>query len=191
MLVGGYAVGWHGVVRATGAIDFLYEQKADNVARLCAAVRDFGAPEHLIDPKFLMSPNAVTQIGRAPLRIDLLAAITGVAFDEVRAGADEVELDGQRLFIIGINELRTNKRARGAPRTRKTFVALTLCPEPLVGGLVTRRSSRPRKARRGHVGVGRRTGRREGAVHHPLSSTIRPRPPIGTPHAYVCPLPAT
>ena len=119
VLVGGYAVGWHGVVRATGDIDFLYEQKADNVARLCAALRDFGAPTHLIDPKFLLSPNAVTQIGRAPLRIDLLAAITGVAFDEVRAGADEVELDGQRMFVIGINELRTNKRATGRAKDRE------------------------------------------------------------------------
>ena len=128
VLVGGYAVGWHGVVRATGAIDFLYEQKADNVARLCAAVRDFGAPEHLIDPKFLMSPNAVTQIGRAPLRIDLLAAITGVAFDEVRAGADEVELDGQRLFIIGINELRTNKRATGRAKDKEDLRRLDAVP---------------------------------------------------------------
>ncbi|GAC1462440.1 MAG: hypothetical protein PVSMB1_13080 [Gemmatimonadaceae bacterium] len=119
VLVGGYAVGWHGVVRATGDIDFLYDQKAENVARLCAALRDFGAPEHLIDPKFLLSPNAVTQIGRAPLRIDLLAAITGVSFAKVRAGADQVELDGQRLFVIGINELRTNKRATGRAKDKE------------------------------------------------------------------------
>ena len=51
VLVGGYAVGWHGVVRATGDIDFLYEQKVENVARLCAGLRDFGAPERLIDFK--------------------------------------------------------------------------------------------------------------------------------------------
>lgn len=37
ILVGGFAVGWHGVVRATGDIDFLYEQSPKNVTRLCAA----------------------------------------------------------------------------------------------------------------------------------------------------------
>jgi hypothetical protein len=119
VLVGGYAVGWHGVVRATGDIDFLYEQKAKNVARLCAALREFGAPDRLIDSKFLLSPNAVTQIGRTPLRIDLLAAITGVTFSEVRAGAVEVELDRQRLLVIGITELRRNKRATGRAKDQE------------------------------------------------------------------------
>lgn len=118
VLVGGYAVGWHGVVRATGDIDFLYEQTEDNVRRLCDALQDFGAPEHVIDPEFLLSPDAVTQIGLEPFRIDLLAAITGVTFDEVRAGAVEIELEGQRLLVIGINELRANKRATGRAKDR-------------------------------------------------------------------------
>ena len=37
ILASGFAVGWHGVVRATGDIDFLYEQSPKNVTRLCAA----------------------------------------------------------------------------------------------------------------------------------------------------------
>lgn len=111
VLVGGYAVGWHGVVRATGDIDFLYEQTDENVQRLCAALRHFGAPPHLIDPAFLLSPNAVTQIGLPPLRIDLLASITGVTFSEVRAGAEQIELEGQHVLVIGLTELRANKGA--------------------------------------------------------------------------------
>lgn len=113
VLVGGYAVGWHGVVRATGDIDFLYEQTDSNVKRLCDALRDFGAPPRLIDPEFLLSPDAVTQIGLPPLRIDLLSSITGVTFAQVRTGAEEVELEGQRVLVIGLSELLTNKRATG------------------------------------------------------------------------------
>ena len=45
VLVGGYAVGMHGVVRATGDVDFLYEQTPGNVDALCKALRDFGAPD--------------------------------------------------------------------------------------------------------------------------------------------------
>ncbi len=118
VLVGGYAVGWHGVIRATGDIDFLYEQTEDNVDRLCAALRDFGAPEQLVDPGFLLTPDAVTQIGIPPLRIDLLASITGVSFDAVRAGAETVELDGLRLLVIGLPELRINKGATGRAKDR-------------------------------------------------------------------------
>ena len=113
VLVGGYAVGWHGVLRATGDIDFLYQQSVLNVDRLCSALREFGAPEHLVDPAFLLMPNAVTQIGIVPSRIDLLASITGVSFEQVRAGAVQAELEGEPLLIIGIDELRTNKRATG------------------------------------------------------------------------------
>ena len=118
VLVGGYAVGWHGVIRATGDIDFLYEQTEDNVTKLCAALRDFGAPEQLVDAAFLLTPDAVTQIGIPPLRIDLLASITGVSFDAVRAGAETVELDGQRLLVIGLPELRINKGATGRAKDR-------------------------------------------------------------------------
>lgn len=118
VLVGGYAVGWHGVIRATGDIDFLYEQTEDNVDRLCAALRDFGAPEQLVDTGFLLTPDAVTQIGIPPLRIDFLAAITGVSYDAVRAGAETVELDGLRLLVIGLPELRVNKRATGRAKDR-------------------------------------------------------------------------
>lgn len=118
VLVGGYALGWHGVVRATGDIDFLYDRTEENVARLCAAMGDFGAPENLIDPEFLMSPRSVTQIGIEPLRIDLLSDVSGVTFAAVRAGADEIELDGSRLLVIGIRELLANKAATGRAKDK-------------------------------------------------------------------------
>ncbi|MDB4899247.1 MAG: nucleotidyltransferase family protein [Gemmatimonadetes bacterium] len=113
VLVGGYAVGWHGVVRATGDIDFLYDRASRNVARLCAAMGEFGAPPQLIDAEFMMSDDAVTQIGQEPFRIDLLASISGVSFKEVFAGAVKIELEGQRLLVIGLAELLRNKAATG------------------------------------------------------------------------------
>jgi hypothetical protein len=116
VLVGGYAMGWHGVVRATGDIDFLYEQTSGNVDRLCSALQDFGAPDRFIDRAFLLSPDAITQIGLPPFRIDLLAAISGVSFASVRAGAEEVLVNGQKLVVIGLAELRANKAASGRPK---------------------------------------------------------------------------
>lgn len=135
VLVGGYAVGYHGVVRATGDIDFLYQQTPENVERLCRALRDFGAPEHVIDPEFMLSPDAVTQIGSVPLRIDLLASISGVSFAEVRAGAVAVELEGRRLLIIGLRELRRNKQATGRSKDKQDLRLLPRAP----------RAGRPRR----------------------------------------------
>ena len=101
-----------------GDIDRFFEQTEINVAALCDALREFGAPEHLIDPTFLMTPNAVTQIGLAPVRIDLLAAITGVTFAEAHAGAETVELENERLLVIGLEDLRRNKRATGRTKDK-------------------------------------------------------------------------
>lgn len=49
VLVGAYALGVHGVVRATGDLDILYRRSRANVLRLLAAMQEFGAPAEVID----------------------------------------------------------------------------------------------------------------------------------------------
>jgi hypothetical protein len=113
VLVGGYALGIHGVVRATGDIDFLYRRTRKNVDSLCASMEDFGAPPEVIDADALLLPETVTQFGRPPNRIDLLNAIDGVTFGEVWKGASTTTIGGQKMRVIGLNELRKNKSATG------------------------------------------------------------------------------
>jgi hypothetical protein len=113
VLVGGYAMGVHGVVRATGDIDFLYRRSARNVQALCAAMSDFGAPREVIDQASLMTPGIVTQFGTPPHRIDLLGEIDGVNFLEVWNGATGAAFEGQKIRVIGVSELKKNKNATG------------------------------------------------------------------------------
>lgn len=116
VLIGGYALAVHGVIRATGDIDFLYRRTKRNVRRLAGAMDDFGAPAEVIDEAALMRPDIVTQFGRPPFRIDLLNAIDGVSFAEVWAGATTVTIEGHQLRVVGLNELRRNKAATGRPQ---------------------------------------------------------------------------
>lgn len=116
VLVGGYALAIHGVVRATDVIDFLYRRTKATVRRLCAAMKRFGAPPNVIDEDALMTPDIVTQFGRAPYRIDLLSAIDGVSFAKVWTGATTVKVQGQAIRVIGLADLRTNKTATGRPK---------------------------------------------------------------------------
>lgn len=113
VLVGGYALGFHGVIRATGDIDFVYRRTRKNVRCLCAAMDDFGAPPGVIDEAALMTPDIVTQFGQPPYRIDLLNAIDGVSFSDVWGGAASTAIEGQKIRVIGLNELRKNKAATG------------------------------------------------------------------------------
>ena len=113
VLIGGYALGVHGVIRATADIDFLYRRTKMAVRRLCSAMEDFGAPSEVIDEDALMTPEIVMQFGQPPHRIDLLNAIDGVSFEQVWGGATRTTVQGQPLRVIGLAELRANKAATG------------------------------------------------------------------------------
>jgi predicted nucleotidyltransferase len=113
LLVGGYALGAHGVVRATRDIDFFYRPTVRNVDALCAALVDFGAPSSVIDKDSLLNPAIVTQFGQSPHRIDLMGEISGVTFAEAWKGSLEATLSGVTLRVIGLEELRRNKAATG------------------------------------------------------------------------------
>ncbi|MEO8453499.1 MAG: DUF6036 family nucleotidyltransferase, partial [Gemmatimonadota bacterium] len=54
VLVGGYALGVHGVIRATGDIDFIFRRTTKNVKRLIGAMIEFGAPANVINEATLM-----------------------------------------------------------------------------------------------------------------------------------------
>lgn len=119
VLIGGYAVGVHGVIRATGDIDFLYRRTEANVRRLCEAMEEFGAPSNVIDFETLMAPATISMLGRPPYRIDLLGEIDGVSFEQVWTGSTEIVLDGEPMRVIGLAELRANKAATGRAKDRE------------------------------------------------------------------------
>lgn len=118
LLVGGYAVGMYGHVRATTDIDFFYRTTPENIARLVDAMTTFGAPESVIDRDHLARSDAVTAFGAPPTRIDLLASISGVTFEEAQVDLVAVMLSGERLPVIGLAALRANKKASGRKQDR-------------------------------------------------------------------------
>ena len=118
VLVGAYALGLHGVVRATGDLDILYRRSRANVRRLLAAMQEFGAPAEVIDQQALLTPDIVTQFGQPPFRIDLINAIDGVTFAEVWKGAVAVAIARRQVRVIGLDELRKSKRATGRKKDK-------------------------------------------------------------------------
>lgn len=112
LVVGGYALAAYGHPRYTGDIDFWVRPSADNLARLLAALADFGFGSlglGLGD----FGADTVVQLGRPPRRIDLLTTIDGVSFDDCFARREQVDLGGLVLNIIGLADFKANKRAAG------------------------------------------------------------------------------
>ncbi|HON10422.1 MAG TPA: nucleotidyltransferase [Chitinispirillaceae bacterium] len=81
MIVGGYAVAFHGFPRFTKDIDIYYSDSDENIANLKKALLDFGfQPHELPDELFKTKGNIIT-FGIEPIRIDLLNEIDGVEFE--------------------------------------------------------------------------------------------------------------
>lgn len=116
LLVGGYALAFHGAPRFTEDIDFMVLVSPENASRLSDVLETFGFGNAGITREDFLEPNQVIQLGRAPNRIDLLTGISGVTWEEAWASGTPVSLDGLQIMAIGKEELVRNKQATGRPQ---------------------------------------------------------------------------
>ncbi len=113
LLVGGYAVAYHGLPRYTEDIDFLIETSPENASLVATAINDFGFANLGLKPDDFLAPENVIQLGRAPNRIDLLTSVTAVSFEEAWKTKVQTELDGLPVWVISKDLLVKNKLATG------------------------------------------------------------------------------
>ena len=86
---------------------------------------EFGAPLTGLTLDDLRAPGVGLQIGVEPGRIDVVTAISGVAFHEAWPGRVEVSFgSGVRCCVIGVEHLLRNKRAAGRPQDLADVAAL-------------------------------------------------------------------
>lgn len=113
LVVGAYAMAFHGVPRFTGDVDVLVRPTVENAQRLLAALEDFGFGSLGLTVKDFCEPGQVIQLGVAPLRIDILTSITGVSWEDADRNKGNTTYGGVPVPFIGINEIIANKRAVG------------------------------------------------------------------------------
>ncbi len=113
LLVGGFAVALHGYPRATADIDVWVARRADNATRIVAALRDFGFDVPSLTEDLFLQPDRIVRMGAAPLRIEILMTIDGVYFDDCVKHSIVRIIDGCPIPVIGLEDLKTNKRASG------------------------------------------------------------------------------
>jgi Nucleotidyl transferase of unknown function (DUF2204) len=116
LVVGAFAVSFHGYPRYTGDLDILVRPTAENANRVLRAISEFGFESLKITTQDLQTPDFVLQLGRSPVRIDILTTISGVSFEEAWTGRREGPIDGLTTQYIGCNELIRNKEATGRAR---------------------------------------------------------------------------
>lgn len=124
LIVGAYALAVHGRPRATGDLDVWIDATPANAVRAMGALRAFGAPLADLRDADLATPGVVFQIGIAPIRIDVLTSVSGVAFSEAWPARVSAEFAGIDIPVIGKTHLIANKRALGRPQDLVDVVGL-------------------------------------------------------------------
>jgi len=113
LLVGGYAVGYHGYPRATADIDIWIAIDHDNAGKTVSALKEFGFGMPELNTKLFLKEKQVIRMGEPPVRIELLTSISGVKFEDCFAERIDDKIDGIDIHIISLKNLKRNKSSAG------------------------------------------------------------------------------
>ena len=113
IIVGGYALAFHGAPRYTGDIDILVKPDTQNVRRIMVALNEFGFGSVGLTEGGFESPDKVVQLGLPPIRIDIITSLTGVSWEEAFSGRVAGKYGDLQIYYIGREQFIANKRAIG------------------------------------------------------------------------------
>jgi hypothetical protein len=113
LLIGGYAVGIYGHIRATNDLDVWVNVSPENAARIDRALRQFGFAEAQLTPGLFLARNNVVRMGVPPIRIEILTSISGVEFELCYAEKEMIPIEEIVIPVISLARLRENKAASG------------------------------------------------------------------------------
>lgn len=137
VIIGGFALSAHGVIRGTKDIDIVPDPRPENIRRLAAALRALNAEVMLaedFDPSELgLAPDEAglslggnwvlrTRLGR----LDVMQDVAGVkSYDALRAAAVERDVPGAGSFWFpGLDDLIAMKVAAGRPQDELDITSL-------------------------------------------------------------------
>lgn len=113
LVVGAYALAYHGAPRYTGDIDVFLKPTTENATRLLDALAAFGFPPTNLRPEQIIEPTRIIQMGVEPVQIHVMSAISGVTWDDAWRGRQTAPCGSRSLPFIGRAEFIRNKRATG------------------------------------------------------------------------------
>lgn len=125
VIVGAYALAFHGCPRYTGDLDILVEPNSDNAEKIIEAIKEFGFESLDFTPEDFSSQEKVIQLGVPPVRIDILTSLTGVTWEQILSNHTKGEYGDIQVYFIGKKELIANKKALGRHKDLADIESIT------------------------------------------------------------------
>ena len=116
LVVGGYALIQYAEPRYTKDLDLWISADKDNAAAVYKALKEFGAPLAGLTEADFTEEGYFYQMGRPPMRVDILMGIPGVEFEEAWRNREEVDFEDLTVKFISREDLIAAKKASGRPQ---------------------------------------------------------------------------
>ena len=113
LLIGGWAVGYHGYPRSTDDLDVWIAIAPANADRVVKALSDFGFDVPELSADLFLQNDQIVRMGVEPVRIEVMTTISGVDFSDCYRERLETTLDDEPVSLISLHHLRLNKKASG------------------------------------------------------------------------------
>ena len=124
VVIGGYAMAFHGAPRYTGDLDIFVKPNPENAQRIMKALGAFGFGSLELTAEDFQSPDRVIQLGVPPVRIDILTSVTNITWETAAANRIEGKYGDVVVFYMGRAEFVANKRAVGRKKDLADLEAL-------------------------------------------------------------------
>ena len=124
IIVGAYALAFHGAPRFTGDIDIYVNPTKENANRIVSALGAFGFGTLGLTSEDFQKPDQVVQLGVPPVRIDLITSITGVSWDQASAGKISGNYGDIPVSFLGRAQYIAIKKATGRAKDLADIEAL-------------------------------------------------------------------
>jgi hypothetical protein len=124
MLVGGYALAFHGAPRYTGDMDIFVQVTSLDAIRIMAALNEFGFGAVGLTAEDFQKENMVVQLGVPPVRVDIVTSLTGVSWEDAFSNRVQGRYGDICVFYIGRDQFISNKKATGRKKDLADLEAL-------------------------------------------------------------------
>jgi hypothetical protein len=116
LIIGGYAVAFHGYPRHTRDLGVWILVSHENAENVLKALKEFGFGSLGLLKEDFLKPGEFIQLGQPPNRIDIVTSCDGVEFEACYQTRKETLANGLNINFIDLENLKKNKKASGRPQ---------------------------------------------------------------------------
>jgi len=124
IIVGAYALGFHGVPRYTGDLDILVKADSINARNIIRALHEFGFGSVGLTEADFKEEGKVVQLGLVPVRVDLITSLTGVSWEQALSGRVQGQFGDITVHYLGREDFIANKKALGRKKDMADLEAI-------------------------------------------------------------------